>query len=116
LHDAEDRSPGAGLTNRYPATTKRDAKPKLESVVLVGNTVMHHLFCGISVEPLSCYPFESPSPGLQLVSSADLGWNLPGNPNVYFLPCLGGFVGSDILAGVLATNLHDHDSAAMLID
>jgi uncharacterized 2Fe-2S/4Fe-4S cluster protein (DUF4445 family) len=29
----------------------------VKSVVLVGNTVMHHLFCGISLEPLSHYPF-----------------------------------------------------------
>jgi len=92
------------------------ADPKLESVVLVGNTVMHHLFCGISVEPLSHYPFESPSPDLQIFSSSDLGWSLRVNPNVYFLPCLGGFVGSDILAGILATGLHERDSAAILID
>ena len=92
------------------------ADAKLESIVLVGNTVMHHLFSGISVEPLSHYPFESLSPDLQIFSSSDLGWNLPGNPNVYFLPCLGGFVGSDILAGILATGLHERDAAAILID
>src|SRR6185369_9352908 len=92
------------------------ADAKLDSIVLVGNTVMHHLFSGISVEPLSHYPFESASPDLQIFSSSDLDWNLPGNPNVYFLPCLGGFVGSDILAGILATGLHERDAAAILID
>lgn len=88
----------------------------LESIVVVGNTVMHHLFSGISVEPLSHYPFEPQSPGLQVFTAADLGWDFPGNPKVHFLPCLGGFVGSDILAGVLATNLHASDALAMLID
>jgi uncharacterized 2Fe-2S/4Fe-4S cluster protein (DUF4445 family) len=92
------------------------ADDSLESVVLVGNTVMHHLFCDVSVEPLSHFPFESPSPGLKTFSDSDLGWDLPGNPTVNFLPCLGGFVGSDILGGILATRLHEHDSAAMLID
>jgi uncharacterized 2Fe-2S/4Fe-4S cluster protein (DUF4445 family) len=35
---------------------------------------------------------------------------------VHFLPCLGGFVGSDILAGILATGLHESAELAALID
>lgn len=92
------------------------ARGSLQSVVLVGNTVMHHLFCGLSVEPLSHYPFEPQSPGLQTFPANSLGWPLIGNPKVYFLPCLGGFVGSDILAGVLATKLNQRESLGMLID
>ena len=89
---------------------------EVESVVLVGNTVMHHLFCGISLEPLSQYPFEPVSPGLQVFAATELGWSLPGNPAVRFLPCLGSFVGSDILAGLLATKLHESERLAALID
>ena len=89
---------------------------EIESVVLVGNTVMHHLFCGINLEPLSHYPFEAVSPGLQVFEAAELGWSLPGNPAVRFLPCLGSFVGSDILAGLLATKLHERERLAALID
>jgi uncharacterized 2Fe-2S/4Fe-4S cluster protein (DUF4445 family) len=89
---------------------------EVESVVLVGNTVMHHLFCGISLEPLSHYPFEPVSPGLQMFEAAQLGWGLAGNPRVRFLPCLGSFVGSDILAGLLATKLHESERVAALID
>jgi uncharacterized 2Fe-2S/4Fe-4S cluster protein (DUF4445 family) len=77
---------------------------------------MHHLFGGLSVEPLSHYPFQTEAPGLQVFSAAALGWDFPANPKVYFLPCLGGFVGSDILAGVLATKLHERESLAMLVD
>ena len=33
-----------------------------------------------------------------------------------FLPCLGSFVGSDILAGLLATKLHESERLAALID
>ena len=97
-------------------TAAGGAAREIESVVLVGNTVMHHLFCGISVEPLSHYPFEPASPGLQVFGAAELGWSLPGNPAVRFLPCLGGFVGSDILAGLLATKLHESEKLAALID
>jgi uncharacterized 2Fe-2S/4Fe-4S cluster protein (DUF4445 family) len=88
----------------------------LREVVVVGNTVMHHLFCGIDVEPLSYVPFHSTSDGLQVFRPADLGWIIPGEATVRFLPCLGGFVGSDILAGVLATRMHESGFLAGLID
>jgi len=88
----------------------------LRGIVLVGNAVMHHLFCGIRLEPLSQYPFEPVSPGLQILRSSTLGWAISGDPQVHFLPCLGGFVGSDILAGILACKLHESDSLAALID
>jgi uncharacterized 2Fe-2S/4Fe-4S cluster protein (DUF4445 family) len=86
----------------------------LQDVALVGNTVMHHLFCGISVRPLAHYPFEPEQDGAQLFDAPSLGWKLPCRAR--FLPCLGGFVGSDILAGVLATGLHERDELAGLVD
>jgi uncharacterized 2Fe-2S/4Fe-4S cluster protein (DUF4445 family) len=88
----------------------------LKNVVVVGNTVMHHLFCGISVEPLSHYPFETENDGLHIFPAADLGWHFSSNPPVRFLPCLGGFVGSDLLAGILATKLHEAEAPVALID
>jgi uncharacterized 2Fe-2S/4Fe-4S cluster protein (DUF4445 family) len=89
---------------------------QLRKVVLVGNTVMHHLFCGIDLKPLAHYPFEPVEDGLQRFAAADLGWSRVGNPIVRFLPCLGGFVGSDILAGVLATGLHESEPLVGLVD
>ena len=92
------------------------ADKTVQRIVLTGNTVMHHLFSGLSVEPLSRHPFESPTDGLQRFEAGELGWPLPGNPSVFFLPCLGGFVGSDILAGIVATRLHESDTLAGLVD
>ncbi len=88
----------------------------LRSIVLVGNTVMHHLFCGLSVEPLAHYPFESPANGLQTFQPSDLNWDFPEHTAIQFLPCLGGFVGSDILAGILATRIHLSQNLQCLID
>ena len=89
---------------------------EIRAVTLVGNTVMHHLFCGLDVEPLSRYPFESPHLGLQVLAAGELGWKLQGSPRVHFLPCLGGFVGSDILAGILATHLGERTDLNALVD
>ncbi len=88
----------------------------LKNIVIVGNTVMHHLFCGLNVEPLAHTPFETAQAGLQVFSADALGWTLPGQPAVRFLPCLGSFVGSDILGGILATRLGESDDLAGLVD
>jgi uncharacterized 2Fe-2S/4Fe-4S cluster protein (DUF4445 family) len=89
---------------------------EITDVALVGNTVMHHLFCGLAIEPLSRYPFESEHLGLQVFHAEDLGWKLSGAAEARFLPCLGGFVGSDILAGILATNLSEREDLNGLVD
>jgi uncharacterized 2Fe-2S/4Fe-4S cluster protein (DUF4445 family) len=110
---------GGGLPPAGPTAAPFLQAPetrRLNRVLLVGNTVMHHLFCGIDLEPLSHYPFEPVSPGLRVFQAEELGWELPGNPAVCFLPCLGGFVGSDILAGLLATRLHEAELPGALID
>jgi uncharacterized 2Fe-2S/4Fe-4S cluster protein (DUF4445 family) len=114
LSDLIRRSIGE-LIARLTASAKLD-RVELVSVVIVGNTTMHHLFCGIDPEPLSHFPFESRQDGLQELEAAELGWELRGKPRVCFLPCLGGFVGSDVLAGVLATKMHESDALVALID
>ncbi|MCL5095948.1 MAG: ASKHA domain-containing protein [Candidatus Omnitrophica bacterium] len=89
---------------------------EVAEVVVVGNTVMHHLFCGLNLQPLSHYPFESPNGGPQVFRAEELGWNRGVRSTVRFQPCLGGFVGSDILAGILATRLHQSRELVGLID
>ena len=48
--------------------------------------------------------------------AADLGWPLPDATPIRFLPCLGGFVGSDILAGIVAVDLCRDGALRALID
>ncbi|MGC4051125.1 MAG: ASKHA domain-containing protein [Paludibaculum sp.] len=84
----------------------------LEEVLLVGNTAMHHLFCGLSVEPLASVPFESPTLGAVSFTALDLEWPGPAT----FLPNLGGFVGSDLLAGIIATGLDESPVPVALFD
>lgn len=86
----------------------------VESITLAGNTVMHHLFCGIDVEPLAHVPFEPACDGMVQFDARELGWDSAAR--VSFLPCLGGFVGSDVLAGVLAAGVERSDALVGLID
>lgn len=88
----------------------------VEAVLIAGNTAMHHFFCGINPAPLTRYPFEPENTGEQSFSASELNWNLAGDPQVTFLPCLGSFVGSDILAGILAAGLDKQNGVQALID
>ncbi len=108
-----------GQIGEMVAGLAQEAGPRqteLRDVVVAGNTVMHHLFCDIDPTPLSHSPFEPLECGLRAFAAPDLGWSLASNPEVRFLPCMGGFVGSDILAGILATRLHESEALCALID
>ena len=80
----------------------------LEEILLVGNTAMHHLLlrpqrraAGGRAVPLR------PKSGERRFTAGELGWAWSRKSLPAFLPCLGGFVGSDLLAGIVATRLHE---------
>ena len=89
---------------------------EVTKVVLVGNTAMHHIFSGLNVQPLSFYPFESTGLGIQHFSSHDVSWDLPASAEISFYPSIGSFVGSDILAGIAATQMAERDEYTVLVD
>jgi len=90
--------------------------PAPSHILIAGNTVMHHLFCGIDLAPLTQSPFESSHSGSRVLEPGALDWDLPGDPEIRFLPCLGGFVGSDLLAGILASGMHRSEELIGLAD
>jgi uncharacterized 2Fe-2S/4Fe-4S cluster protein (DUF4445 family) len=96
------------LDEQNPGLVKR--------VVVVGNSAMHHLFSGIDPQPLSRVPFDPTNAGLQTFQPGELAWGLPVGAVVEVLPCVGGFVGGDILAGILATDMACCDELVCLID
>jgi len=89
---------------------------QVSEVLLVGNTVMHHLFCGLDVEPLSHVPFQSPHLAEQRFTPRDLAWDLPTHCVIRFARCIGGFVGSDILAGIVAAGIASNSDLTALVD
>jgi uncharacterized 2Fe-2S/4Fe-4S cluster protein (DUF4445 family) len=103
------RASVGGLFSRV-STGKAEAE-----VLLVGNTAMHHLFCGLDTEPLAGAPFRTPSPEACEFEAEQVGWH-ERDAKVVFLPCVGGFVGSDVLAGIVATGLADAEVPGALLD
>ncbi len=101
----------ATLVQRLMAAAGGEAPQR---ILLAGNTVMHHLFCGLDLTPLAAYPFETPHGGSCSLPPALLG--LPRSTEVLFLPILGSFVGSDLLAGIVATGMTESDRPRVLVD
>lgn len=87
----------------------------IDRLVLVGNTVMQHFFCGFDIKPLSFYPFESPELGVRHFNASELDWDLDCR-QISFYPSIGSFVGSDILAGIHATGMWQRKEYSILVD
>ncbi|MGB9619556.1 MAG: 2Fe-2S iron-sulfur cluster-binding protein, partial [Armatimonadota bacterium] len=74
-------------------------------VAYAGNTTMQHLLCGMDSSQLGETPFVPAYGRGLLLSSREM--EIPINPHgmVYVFPVIGGFVGGDTVAGILATQL-----------
>jgi uncharacterized 2Fe-2S/4Fe-4S cluster protein (DUF4445 family) len=114
---------GADLTTVVRATLRqmvtnlaRGREHEIVELILVGNTVMHHLFAGLDVEPLAHAPFASPNLAVQSFHPPDLGWPLSTACDIRFAHCIGGFVGSDMLAGIVASGTTRADDLVALVD
>ena len=88
----------------------------IQKIVLVGNTVMQLIFSDCDVSPLSAYPFQTTNLGIKSFTPGELNWNFSVSDRIIFYPSIGSFVGSDILAGIVAIGLHQKDEYTALID
>ena len=84
--------------------------PPLRRVVLAGNTVMQHLFAGLPVASIAAAPFAPLS-----LFDGDTGDRLLGAP-LYYAPCVAGYVGGDITAGLLASGLWQRPGQHLFLD
>lgn len=82
----------------------------------VGNTVMMHLFHGVSPATIGQAPYTPVFVDERTVKAGELG--LPMNPQgaVRTLPSISGYVGADIVAGVAATPMMQSDRFSLLLD
>lgn len=82
-------------------------------VSIAGNTVMQHLYAGLPAQPIAVAPFTPLSLfGTQTDGAA---FGLPGK-RVYLAPCVAGYVGGDITAGLLASGASRDDGPCLFLD
>lgn len=68
---------------------------------VAGNTVMEHILCGVSPESIGSFPFQ-PATLFGDFRTVE-GFSAP----VFLCPCVSGYVGGDIVAGLVATGIDE---------
>lgn len=86
------------------------------NLVIAGNTIMLHLFLGINPASIAKAPYRPVFLENINISSRELGIKMHRNGIVTLLPSASGYVGADILAGILATGFNNKKHSAIFID
>lgn len=83
---------------------------------VVGNTTMQHLFLGLPSVNIATPPFVGTLYAGLSFDAGFLNIKINDRGKVSFLPNVAGYIGSDIVAGVLATGAYKYDPPSVLID
>jgi uncharacterized 2Fe-2S/4Fe-4S cluster protein (DUF4445 family) len=83
---------------------------------IVGNTAMTHLLLQLPVRQLAVSPYVAAVGSALTVRAADLHLDMAPGAAVYIPPCIGGFVGADHVAMILASDLDRRDKVVLGVD
>ncbi len=88
----------------------------IKLITAAGNSVMEHIFLGISPAPLARVPYRPVFKDAGLLSAKALDLDLLPDTQLYTFPLIGGFIGGDTVAVILATNIHMAKGVSLAID
>ena len=88
----------------------------LSKLYFVGNTVMGHFLSGADFSTLARIPFRSPLEGMGHIPLAEIFSELPPGCEAVFISIAGGFIGSDVAAGIAGAELYTKKQAWLYID
>ncbi len=101
----------AGMSRRSGVPRHR-----IYDAVVAGNTAMNHILCGVAVDSLALAPFHAVFSSLQAMPAADIGFTLHPHARVYIVPNIKSFVGGDITAGLVASEMATAAGHELFID
>lgn len=99
----------------YLAETCEEAGRDLDEVreiMVAGNTIMEHIFAGLSPSSIAVAPFTPLSVFGDTVDGEACG--LTGR--IYRFPCVAGYVGGDITAGLLSSGAYRSEQPVLFLD
>ena len=82
----------------------------------VGNPTMIHIFLGITPEYIAISPYIPVISSGMSFYAKELDFDISPYAKIYIIPNISGYVGGDILAGILATNLWKDEGNLLLVD
>jgi uncharacterized 2Fe-2S/4Fe-4S cluster protein (DUF4445 family) len=91
-------------------------RAQVAEACIVGNTAMTHLLLELPVQQLAAAPYVAAANAAMDVKARELGLTTAPGAYVHILPCIGGFVGADHVAMILASRLDQAKHTTLGID
>lgn len=85
-------------------------------LIIVGNTTMLHLFLGVCPQSIAIAPFSPVFVDKIELRAKDLGLKTNENAIVKVLDGISSYVGADIVAGIVTTEIHKEKEVSLLLD
>jgi uncharacterized 2Fe-2S/4Fe-4S cluster protein (DUF4445 family) len=89
---------------------------RILSVMVAGNTIMEHIFLGVSPISIGTAPFTPVFCRSYHTSARRLHLVIHPEARVYIFPSVAGYVGGDIVAGIGAHDLENNNSTLLYVD
>lgn len=91
-------------------------REQIYQITLVGNTTMQHLLCRINPRYLGEVPFVPATGWGWSTEAGELGLEIHPAGLAYVAPVIGGYVGGDIVAGMVAAGLDQQEAPTLFLD
>ena len=91
-------------------------RDQVADLCIVGNTAMTHLLIQLPTDQLAAAPYVSANNDAMDIKARDMGLIAAPGAYVHILPCIGGFVGADHVAMVLASDMDQADAVVVGVD
>jgi uncharacterized 2Fe-2S/4Fe-4S cluster protein (DUF4445 family) len=88
----------------------------IADAVIVGNTVIHHLFLGLPVQQLGRVPYVPAVCSAVDIKARDIGLKTAPGGYVHMLPNIAGYVGADHVAMLLAIEMDEREGVTLALD
>jgi uncharacterized 2Fe-2S/4Fe-4S cluster protein (DUF4445 family) len=89
---------------------------EIVAAAIAGNTVMSHIFWGLDTATIREEPYVPLMNRFPLWKASSAGLTINPDAPVYTAACVAGYVGGDIVAGVLASGMNRRDETALFMD
>jgi len=89
---------------------------QIRSAVVAGNSTMIHIFTGENPSSIGIYPYKPLFVNNKNFRAEDVGFEFNPSADIFTLPLISGFLGSDIVAAAIATGVETAPAGTMLVD
>lgn len=103
------------LTKQALSSMNADHK-QIENVVVSGNTTMTHLLLGIAAKYIRREPYIPTVSEFPIIKAGEIGIKAAPFAGVFIMPGPAGYVGGDIVSGILYSELNTREDITLFID